>query len=306
MFILTLRRSFPFAVALAAALSLLFSATSAQALWNGRTLSTARASFTVLLKISGSKQLDCSGVMIAPRLVLTAGHCLSGATRVSARIGSELIGVENWLVNPSWSAGLPADGWDARINTQNGDRYIDLAVLLLSRAPGNAQTIELSESASPQGALTTYGYARSAMLEPLYKIDMSGASLLQRLSPRGPFKLYASGGSAWCQGDSGGPVTRTENGSEKLVGIVGLGLGAIEHEPSSALAARWGGPERIPKCGAYSYVQDVHMHAGWITQASAALTNDMPFTASTKSRHAQADTTFSDEDLATGSYRNKM
>jgi hypothetical protein len=301
-----LRRSPPFVAAFLAALTLLFSATAAQALWNGRTLSNARASFTVLLKISGSKQLDCSGVMIGPRLVLTAGHCLSGASRISARVGSEFIGVENWLVNPSWSAGLPANGWDARISAQNGDHYIDLAVLLLSHAPANAQTIELSENAVPQGALTTYGYARSAMLEPLYKIDMSAASLLQRLSPRGPFKLYASGGSAWCQGDSGGPVTRTENGSEKLVGIVGLGLGAIEHEASSALAARWGGAERIPKCGTYSYVQDVHMHASWITQASAALTNDMPFTASTKSRHAQADTTFSDEDLATGTYRNKM
>jgi secreted trypsin-like serine protease len=299
-----LSRSFLPVVALFAAFLLLLSPNSAQALWNGRTLSS---SFTVLLKIGGQKQLDCSGVMIGQRLVLTAGHCLAGASRVSARIGNETINVENWLVNPSWSAGLPADGWDARISAQNGDRYIDLAVLFLSRPPAHAQAIELTDSGSPQGALTTYGYARSAMLEPLYKIDASGASLLARLSPRGPFKLYASGGSAWCQGDSGGPVTRYENGSEKLVGIVGLGLGAIEHEPSSALAMRWGGAERIPKCGAYSYVQDVHMHADWIAQASAALIGDVPFTASTaKARHAQADTTFTDEDLATGSYRNKL
>jgi secreted trypsin-like serine protease len=299
-----LRRSFFLGVALGAALpSFLFSATAAQALWNGRKLSS---SFTVLLKISGQKQLDCSGVMIGPRLVLTAGHCLSGASRVSARIGSETIDIENWLVNPSWSAGLPADGWDARISAQNGDRYIDLAVLLLAHAPSHAQSLELTASATPQGSLTTYGYARDAMLSPLYKIDASNASLLSRLSPRGPFKLYASGGSAWCQGDSGGPVTRFENGSEKLVGIVGLGLGAIEHEPSSALSMRWGGPERIPKCGAYSYVQDVHMHADWIAQASASLSGDVPFTASTNKRHAQADTIFSDEDLASGAYRDKL
>ena len=308
MFKVLLRRSFLPVVAFLAALPLLFSATSAQALWNGRVLSQARtsSSFTVLLKISGQKQLDCSGVMIGPRLVLTAGHCLSGATRVNARIGADSIGVDTWLVNPSWSAGLPANGWDARISAQNGDRYIDLAVLLLSREPNHAQSIELTGGSSPQGALTTYGYARGAMLDPLYKIDASSASLLQRLSPRGPFKLYASGGSAWCQGDSGGPVTRVENGSEKLVGIVGLGLGAIEHEPSSALSARWGGAERIPKCGAYSYVQDVHMHAAWIAKASASLSGDVPFTASTKQSHAEAGQNAIGEELVTRAARERM
>src|SRR6202023_2822905 len=107
---------------------LVFSQHSASALWNGRALSAGRAasSFTVLLKISGKKQLECSGVMIAPRLVLTAGHCLADASRVSVRIGSETIGAENWLVNPSWSAGLPSEGWDAHIDASNSDYYVDL------------------------------------------------------------------------------------------------------------------------------------------------------------------------------------
>jgi hypothetical protein len=260
-----------------------FSPHPANALWNGHPLSESRASssFTVLLRISGKKQLDCSGVMIAPRLVLTAGHCLLGASRVSVRIGSETIGAENWLVNPSWSAGLPAEGWDSHIDSSNSDNYVDLALLLLSHAPEHGRPILIADDMAPQSSLKTYGYARSMMLEPLYKIDVSSASLLQRLSPRGPFKLYASGGSAWCQGDSGGPITRSSADGEKLVGIVGLGLGAIEHEPTSALAMRWGGPERVPKCGAYAYVQDVQLHADWIMQASRALIGDVPFTSST-------------------------
>ena len=255
-----------------------------------------RSNFAVLLKINGQKQLDCAGVMIGPRLALTAGHCVAGASRISARIGNETIGIDNWLVNPSWSAGLPANGWDAQISSSNGDRYIDLAVLLLAREPTNAQTLEISNASSAKGALTTYGYARGTMLEPLYKIDAASASFLQRLSPRGPFKLYASGGSAWCQGDSGGPVTRFENGEEKLVGIVGLGIGAIEHEEASALAMRWGGLGRVPKCGSYSYVQDVHMHAAWIAQASATLTHDVPFTASTREAEEPRERVIRDRD----------
>jgi hypothetical protein len=279
-----LRHSF---LAVAAFATAFFPAASAQALWNGHTL--GKNSFVVLLKISGKKQLDCSGVMIGRRLVLTAGHCLAGASRVSARIGSESIGVENWLVNPSWNAGLPVNGWDAQISPANGDRYIDLAVLLLSRAPRGGRPLALTENAAPSQSLTTYGYARSLMLDPLYKIDESDVKFVQRLSPRGPFKLYASGGSAWCQGDSGGPVTRMENGEERLVGIVGLGLGAIAHEPSSALATRWGGANRVPKCGVYSYVQDVRMHAAWIAKASASLAGDVPFTASLGKAQQQAD-----------------
>lgn len=236
----------------------------------------------MLLKISGKKQLDCSGVLIAPRLVLTAGHCLYGARKVTARIGSEEIAAENWLVNPSWSAGLPARDWDSRIDASNGDTYVDLAVLLLQRESKNARPIKLTQepSLSDGDALTTYGYARGKMLEPLYAIDMSNASFVRRLSAHGPFKFYASGGSAWCQGDSGGPVTRYEDGSEKLVGIVGLGLGAIDHDPSSAIALRWGGAARVPKCGAYAYVQDVRLHSDWIARATASLTDDTPITSS--------------------------
>ncbi len=282
---------FPVSVRAGALLAALFCffPNSAQALWNGH--ASSNSGFTVLLKISGARRLDCSGAMIGPRLVLTAGHCLLGARGVNARIGNESVEVENWIVNPQWSAGLPVNGWDARINAGNGDRYVDLAVLLLARAPSNGQAISLADSSTgKQSALTTYGYARGSMLEPLYKIDMSDASLMQRLSPRGPFKLYAAGGSAWCQGDSGGPVTRTEGSEEKLVGIVGLGLGAIAHDPASAVAMRWGGASRIPKCGSYAYAQDVRLHADWIAQASSALTNDAPATASTgKSRHAAAE-----------------
>ncbi|MES2905941.1 MAG: trypsin-like serine protease [Pseudomonadota bacterium] len=271
------------ALPLLSVLCLIGSTQTASALWSGSKSSSS--SFTTLIKIGGQKQLDCSGVLIAPRLVLTAGHCMHGARSVSVHIGGENIAVENWLVNPSWSAGLPANGWDARINASNSDNYIDLAVLLLQKAPQNAHAIDLTGSGAPaeQSALKTYGYARGRMLEPLYKVDSTSASYVRRLSPTGPFKFFASGGSAWCQGDSGGPVTRYENGSEKLVGIVGLGLGAIAHDPNSAVAMRWGGTDRVPKCGSYSYVQDVHLHAGWIAEASASLTGDVPYTSSVKS-----------------------
>ena len=260
---------------LATALMIGASTLPSNALWNGRAKPfQSSSSFTVLLKISGDKQLDCSGVLIAPRLVLTAGHCLHGARSVKVmaqtRSGIQMINAEDWSVHPSWNAGLSVNGWDAQINSGNGDRYIDLAVLKLSDEPASAQPIALG-SVDGASALKTYGYARSALLEPLHSIDSSAANYVQRLSPRGPLKVYASGGSAWCQGDSGGPVTARGEGREKLIGIVGLGLGAIDYDETSALSMRWGGKQRVPKCGAYAYVQDVALHADWIARTSMAL-----------------------------------
>ncbi len=257
------------------------------ALWNGHAKPfQSSSSFTVLLKISGEKQLDCSGVLIAPRLVLTAGHCLHGARSVKVmaqtRSGIQMINADDWSVHPSWNAGLSVNGWDAQINSGNGDRYIDLAVLRLEAEPASAQPIDLG-SVEGAGSLKTYGYARTALLEPLHSIDSSSADYVQRLSPRGPLKVYASGGSAWCQGDSGGPVTSRGNGSEKLIGIVGLGLGAIDYDETSALSMRWGGKQRVPKCGSYAYVQDVALHADWILRTSASLQRSEDLTASIRS-----------------------
>lgn len=257
----------------------------AKALWNGNQNAARQASFTALLAIKGDKQLDCTGVLIAPRLVLTAGHCLHNARAVSVTFPkgarSETISAEDWIVHPSWNAGLPVNGWDARINAGNGDNYIDLAVLRLRDAPAGARPIDFAMAgASAHDSLRTYGYARSALLEPLHRIDASSATYLHRLSSNGPLKVYASGGAAWCQGDSGGPVTNNEGGRETLVGIVGLGLGAIDYDPASALSMRWGGTGRVPKCGAYAYVQDISLHSSWISQAGARLSDEEAITAS--------------------------
>ncbi|MDB5532382.1 MAG: peptidase and chymotrypsin/Hap [Hyphomicrobiales bacterium] len=181
----------------------------------------AAAHTVMLLKRAGNASGFCTGVVMARDIVLTAGHCVSGASDLAAYVGGgEPIPVSAASVHPGYRA-------DA-IKTRQ--RSIDLAMVKLSRPlPANLTPVRLSTRTSfAVGDLfyiAGFGLAREG--------DERSAGTLRAgtITARAPLSSIllwaddpAKQGFGACTGDSGGPIF-SSNASE-LVAITVWSRGA--------------------------------------------------------------------------------
>ena len=197
----------------------------------------------------------CTGVVVAPGAVLTAGHCL--APRLVHRVHYKDAAGSPVLAEPAARAVHP--GYDAGA-VAGRRRSIDLALVRLAAplpAPFAAATLS---SAMPQAgetlALAGYGIAKPG--------DPRSTGTYRRarvpvVAPYGPSRvlvwLKGSQGTGACQGDSGGPVT-DGTGVVAVAAWIGGACGGLSQGvllgPQRAwidatlagwgLAARWDGP----------------------------------------------------------------
>lgn len=174
-------------------------------------------------------EVDCSGVLIAPNAVLTAGHCAGGITAVTLdatdfeRTG-ERIEVERTIAYPHWA------------------RSYDLALLILAHDASVApRTIAqdcviddwLDEGSEVEivgfGATDAWGNDYGTVLQQAVTSvsdqDCEDLELgcNEEVSPEG--ELIAGGkGVDSCFGDSGGPLYLLTDGGAFLVGITSRGI----------------------------------------------------------------------------------
>lgn len=166
----------------------------------------ARASVMVL----NSKGGVCSGVVVAPDAILTAGHCASGADQFRVHFRGPdgapvLLAPMSVAVHPGYDPGAVA----------GRRRSIDLALLRLAEPlPGSFAPALLASSAPARGEtvrLGGYGVARDG--DARSTGTFRGAELTA-VEPYGAstILLWASDptrrGAGACQGDSGGPIAR--------------------------------------------------------------------------------------------------
>lgn len=188
----------------AAALAILLGTAPAQAIVGGREgAGMPGAASAVMVLTSGGGV--CSGVVVAPDAVLTAGHCVAGVgeNRVHYRDAAGrpvLAEVAARLLHPAY------DGDAIRGRT----RSIDLA-LLRTRDPLPARFAPAPLSAAMPRAgqsLTLAGYG-AARGNDRRSIGRYRGAALSVVEPYGPSRILVwlkAPGAGGCQGDSGGPI----------------------------------------------------------------------------------------------------
>jgi hypothetical protein len=198
------RLSKVFARLTSAALALTLSLGAAQAVVGGRTETgpLARTSVMVLSSRGGV----CTGVVIAPDVVLTAAHCVTAAD--AFRVHFRDPDGEPVMIEPIARALHP--GFDPKAIAARR-RSIDLALLRIPDAlPERFESAVLSSAAPPRDAEITvggYGLAREGAPKSMGTFR---SAPLRAAEPFGPSRIlvWAEGstGTGACQGDSGGPL----------------------------------------------------------------------------------------------------
>lgn len=192
----------------AAALAILLAVTPAAAIVGGRegTAVPGAASAVMVLTSGGGV---CSGVVVAPDAVLTAGHCVAGVgeNRVHYRDEADrpvLAEVAARLLHPAY------DGDAIRGRT----RSIDLALLRTREPlPTRFAPAALSTAMPRAGqSLTLAGYG-AARGNDRRSIGRYRGATLAVVEPYGPSRILVwltAAKAGGCQGDSGGPILAGE------------------------------------------------------------------------------------------------
>ncbi|HEX5059394.1 MAG TPA: trypsin-like serine protease [Kofleriaceae bacterium] len=161
--------------------------------------------------------VTCSGVLVAPRVVLTAAHCVTGSTRGALEVifGNDAAAPSTMIVVASAQAYA---GYDP--STGDGD----IAALLL------ADDAPVAAIARPTGTimdvtagatLRAVGFGVTAWTATDPGVKREGSLALGEVRA-GSFDATPSPAMT-CTADSGGPVFATINANEELVGLTSRG-----------------------------------------------------------------------------------
>jgi secreted trypsin-like serine protease len=240
-------------------------ATPAWAVLQGATSRDPNGLRRSVVSIESSTGELCSGVVVAPDLVLTAAHCMTdrAAYRVNALNRSfrlQRFNVAALAVHPTFVPGTTP-------RTQPG---IDLALLKLDRPlgpdflaldPTQAGRIDVGDGVTIAGfgvsterARRTARTLRQTNLVSLGPIEVANRVLIVVDRSR----LAETAGAGACRGDSGGPILAATQTGYLLYGITSWSSGPLRSRQPSA-------------CGGLTAVTPIVEHLGWISSSMRSL-----------------------------------
>ncbi|GJE29505.1 trypsin-like serine protease [Methylobacterium organophilum] len=163
----------------------------------------ARAAVMVLTSSGGV----CTGVVVAPDAVLTAGHCVAGAAQNRVHFRDEA--GQPVLIEPS--ARLVHPGYDADA-IRGRTRSIDLALLRLPAAlPARFRPATLAQDVPGAGTpleLGGYGAARDRDRKSLGRFRIATLPVVEPYGPSRILLWLKAPRAGGCNGDSGGPIVQ--------------------------------------------------------------------------------------------------
>jgi hypothetical protein len=179
----------------------------------------ARATVAVGIIGQGSETLGfsrCSGVLIAPDLVLTAGHCVSGSPLAVAVVLYEGARPVRPTFRAAGVARYPvANDVQADLAGTLRQLSLDTAVLRLAAPIRGRQPIRVSRGGRPPNGLRLAGSGLSS--------EGTGILKTTRLDPvlitGSGLMIARTRGSEVCSGDSGGPVVADGPSGPVLWGV---------------------------------------------------------------------------------------
>jgi secreted trypsin-like serine protease len=210
--------------ACAALVGLVFVTNASYAVTPGVAVGKAEFPATGALIVFDEKgpRLTCTGTLIAPDVVLTAGHCMFFlgrrlpafvlGPRVAAATPAATEPVSRVVIHPQFV-----------VRAESGAALHDLALVLLARpVPGVTPEKLLSKvesAASATGAaVDLVGYGRMTHPTPVDGIKNRGRSKLVATRPF-EWVIGARSQPQNCDGDSGGPAFVKIAGKRRLIGI---------------------------------------------------------------------------------------
>lgn len=222
----------------------------------------------VALRLNGRPH--CTGTLVAPKLVITAAHCVSsinlGLLKVHVGLGTEPefltsgVSVESTGISPAYQKDVGGNS--------------DVAFLNLAEALNDVPIVPVATNIEELRYLLKPGTRSTLVGYGAHDNDISGTSGVKYIGP-GNIKFY-SRNEVWigdaqgdgCSGDSGGPVYgQLENGDWRVFGVTSRG-------PSPCGLEEWPGIWGL-----------MHAHACWIEKQSG-----QRFTGSTLDCSMETDT----------------
>lgn len=183
---------------------------------------------------SGASRPSCGGTLIAPNIVLTAGHCQGavevgvGCYDVTANEDCDRIRVDREIVHPNYRAGGSLSNDVSILVLESNSRFAPIPLVADDTYLGQfttgfpltvmgwGTTVQGQNAASDVLLEVEVGYVSQQSCDNSYS-GRIGDSMMCAASP----------GKDSCQGDSGGPLIAKcdSTGRDVLVGVVSWGYG---------------------------------------------------------------------------------
>lgn len=200
-----------------------------QAILNGRDVARGDWTDTAGIVYAGM-EVGCTGTLIAPDLVLTAGHCINGVRGVVLDTNDIGDGSGEWIralrkiAYPSWRSTYDVGLVQLERDASVAPRAIALDCILDAHMVDGAEIAAVGYGAIDERGVRYVDELQEGRMEVTdHDCSVRDDDCMRAVQPDGEFIARSDDGTDTCFGDSGGPAYLLTDDGDYLVGVVSRG-----------------------------------------------------------------------------------